>query len=285
MPISSLLKIRSDRDLQKIRRGQWPRLWEGVVRYGFRWRPPEGVRVVEADWDYLILLDACRYDIFKEENWLDGRLEKRISRGSTSVEFLNRNFTEYHDDIVYVSANGFVNPYEIHSRNYQRQPFDSSKHFHDVYPVFLDDAAQEDGVTRPEAVTTAAIDADTEHPNKRKIIHYAQPHLPFIRETKLIEGCTDYQEMREMGYSREDLLNAYRANLRRGLHAVENLLEKIKGRIVISADHGEALGEWGLWEHPHSVYIRPLVEVPWHMIENEERPVIKGENTMDEIDI
>lgn len=57
----------------------------------FRARYGEGTNVMSEDWDTLILLDACRYDMFADDASLDGRLESRISRGFTSEEFLDQN--------------------------------------------------------------------------------------------------------------------------------------------------------------------------------------------------
>ena len=45
-----------------------------------------GVKVVNEDWDYLIVLDAARYDIFKKINWIKGNLEYKISLGSCTRE-------------------------------------------------------------------------------------------------------------------------------------------------------------------------------------------------------
>jgi len=33
-----------------------------------------GVKIVNEVWDYLIVLDAARYDIFKKINWIKGNL-------------------------------------------------------------------------------------------------------------------------------------------------------------------------------------------------------------------
>lgn len=272
--------------LNTIISGRWTILWASLLRYLFRRKSHGGVNVVDKDWDYLILLDACRYDIFAQENWLEGQLEKVTSQGSTSIEFLNKNFTDYYDDIVYISANGFVNPLDIEDSNYARKPFNSDEHFHDVIPLFMDDDAQEKGVTKPEAVTAAAIEADKEYPHKRKIIHYMQPHTPFIGEYQLTdEEAKHHEDLLSKGNSWEEIEKAYRSNLRRVLESVEELLEHIDGRIVITADHGEALGEWGLSMHPHSIYIKELVEVPWFVINQGERPKIIGEGSVAGIDV
>jgi hypothetical protein len=41
------------------------------------------------------------------------------------------------------------------------------------------------------------------------------------------------------------------------------LLDELEGDIVVTADHGEAFGEEGVWEHHIETYIPPLMEVPW----------------------
>ena len=47
---------------------------------------------MKEDWDNLIVLDACRYDMFKEINTIKGNLERGISRGSATSQFLIENF-------------------------------------------------------------------------------------------------------------------------------------------------------------------------------------------------
>jgi len=68
-----------------------------------------GKDVMSADWDNLILLDACRYDFFAEENTIQGDLNRVISKGSRSWEFMKGNFVgrELHDT-VYITANPHV---------------------------------------------------------------------------------------------------------------------------------------------------------------------------------
>ena len=66
-----------------------------------------GSFILDEEWDNLIILDACRYDTFKDNNFLQGKLEYRISKGSTTREFLTKNFIENNDetynDIIYIS--------------------------------------------------------------------------------------------------------------------------------------------------------------------------------------
>jgi hypothetical protein len=71
--------------------------------------PKEGVDVVEEDWDTLIILDACRYDVFESVNDLPGRLERRTSQAAVTWSFLKQNFENRQlYDTVYVAANAVV---------------------------------------------------------------------------------------------------------------------------------------------------------------------------------
>lgn len=256
------------RVLYNIRRGNYHPFANNFWRLVSSARSRDGVDVVSEDWDYLIVLDACRYDVFAEHNRLDGDLQKRTSRGSKTTEWLSENFPNYYDDIVYVSANPFTSQFG----------FDAGDHFLEHYPVFLQDDSQEKGATTPEALNKRAVEVDEERPNKRKIIHYVQPHRPYIGDVQLEQddkGNLDtFEFFRKHGA--EKIKEAYVSNLYRVLEAVEELLTEIEGRIVVTADHGEAFGEKGVLEHPPGVHIRELVEVPWLVIEQGDRPRIES---------
>jgi hypothetical protein len=232
-----------------------------------------GVAVAEEDWDTLLILDACRYDMFDANNHLDGTLSQRISRGSSSIEFLRENFADkqYHE-IVYVSANPYVSRL-------------ADETFHDVIPVYeqWDDELQ----TVPPAMMTDAVrTAHDEYPHKRIIAHYMQPHYPFIGETgrriahRGYAPDGDYRAMNSFSIwtqlqlgiatpSLEEVRTAYRENLQIVLASVETLLAEIDGKIVITADHGNLAGE-RMWPLPvrgyghYSGWVTPeLIDVPW----------------------
>lgn len=50
----------------------------------------KGTNFFEKDWDNLIILDACRYDIFEKINTIGGDLSYKISKGSHSEEFYQK---------------------------------------------------------------------------------------------------------------------------------------------------------------------------------------------------
>jgi len=57
------------------------------------------------------------------------------------------------------------------------------------------------------------------------------------------------------------------------LEAVKDLVQSVEEQIVVTADHGEMLGErhdylpFKDYEHGYGCYNRYLIEVPWHRIE------------------
>ncbi len=68
-------------------------------------------------------------------------------------------------------------------------------------------------------------------------------------------------------YGEKELKRAYKNNLEAVLSEVEKIVERFpqENRIVITADHGELLGEDGLYGHG---YPHPLLRnVPWFEIE------------------
>ena len=109
--------------------------------------------------------------------------------------------------------------------------------------------------------------------NKRFIIHYLQPHQPYIGAIKLIDSTPGgrvgakvfgvkwddrkdaFQMLKEGKLSKEFLWKAYISNLQYVLSYVEKLLPYLKGKVVISSDHGEGIWQvqpllWPPAEHP-----------------------------------
>jgi hypothetical protein len=265
--------------LSRIRRGlRSPNLFlreaNRLYHRRFYTRPynTDGVDVFAEDWDTLVILDACRYDMFSEQSELPGRLESRISRGSSTVEFLRANVAGRDlRDTVYVTANPQL----------YRHREEFSPQFHDVIDVWQDDGWDEEyNTVLPETMVEWTRTAAERYPNKRILSHFIQPHYPFLVDEEVFE---DEQTFRcpkkagpwhqvmtgEISVSVEDVWQAYRATLDRTLPAVERLLSKLDGKTVVTADHGNMVGERAgpvpvtEWGHPRSIYVDQLVTVPW----------------------
>lgn len=251
----------------------------GYTYYQRSVRGRTGVQVMDEDWDTLIILDGCRYDLFSEEQPLDGRLESRISAGSSTKEFLHANFEGRScPDTVYVSANP------------QLERWDMCHRFHDTAELWKSEWNDEHNTVFPDSVTDRAIEAHEQHPNKRLIVHYIQPHYPFIGKTGASidqEGLSDDEydkiwiQLKNGTVEAETVWQAYRENLELVIPHVSELLSAIEGKTVVTSDHGNAMGRLGAYGHPHGTYLESLVRVPWLVVEDNERRTIEAGGTQD----
>lgn len=254
---------------------------------------PEGIDIFSEDWDNLIILDACRYDLFEEVNSISGRLERRISRGSNTPEFIRGNFTDQIlHDCVYVTANP----------QFERLRDDINTEFHDVINVWAAEGwDQETDTVLPQTTTKYALAAASKYPNKRLFIHYLQPHYPFLGlgegvfDSELAfqteDGAGAWKRMR-LGldnYPRDEVWSAYRATLKYTLPHVNKLLDSLSGLTVISSDHGNMIGDRSRpipareWGHPENLYTKELVTVPWLVRhENSRRKIVADPPTPSE---
>lgn len=248
------------------------------------------VSVMERDWDNLVILDACRYDVFTEENVIEGELDTVTSCGSHTVEFLQANFGDgtFHET-VYVTAN--PNAHELEPRT-----------FHATVPLYSDENWDAEIMTvPPETVVEAAIEAHEQYPSKRLIVHFIQPHTPFIGEkgrqipqkhTPPGDDPDPDQEIRwiwgNLQYNFVDIdidtvREAYRENVAIALEQAERLVDTLSGKSVVTADHGNLIGDLTGpipvrgYGHPEGLRHRHLVEVPWLVVESGSRREIAAE--------
>jgi hypothetical protein len=277
--------------IEEIRRGiRRPReaLMEVNAVYN-RWKHgadynPDGVDVFAEDWDALVILDSFRYDVFAERSTLPGRLESRTSRGGGTVEFLFGNFADRDlRDTVYVTAN----PQFYHFRD------DLATDFHAVWNVWQDRWDDDLRTVPPDVMTEACLETAAEYPDKRLLCHYNQPHPPFIGPSARELGFEP--EARDRGFvstflnnifhefvSREGYREAYAENADLALDAAATLLDELRGRVVVTADHGEMLGERAAplpvryYSHRIGVHVDELTRVPWLVREGDDRPTIRS---------
>jgi hypothetical protein len=139
--------------------------------------------------------------------------------------------------------------------------------------VWRDAWNDERGTVPPRAITDRAISAAREREPERLVVHYMQPHFPSIPDP-LPGGAMSreafggrvgvWERLRRGDLSNDRVWHSFRENLRHVLDDVGILLDNVDAdRVVLSADHGNAFGEWGVYGHPDRVPIRVLREVPW----------------------
>jgi hypothetical protein len=250
-----------------------------------------GVDIMAEDWDYLIILDALRYDVMKQESSLPGTLSKKKSRGAGTQEWLRGNLRGRNfPDTVYINANPQM----------ERIADELDVAFHDTLNVWESDWDEDLGTVRPKVVRERALQAAERYPKKNLLIHFVQPHDPFIGPTgqdsdfggrlkKEIDKDTPgifKQIISSIQYDIdfEKWERVYRENLRIVLPEVEELFNLLEGKFVVSSDHGVLLGERAtpipVAYHGHRVgcHHDNLLTVPWLEFETgERREVIEGD--------
>lgn len=169
--------------------------------------------------------------------------------------------------------------------------------FHDIVDVWADEFDEATRTVRPEAVVSAARDAADRYPDKRLIVHFMQPHYPFLNHPNLRFESWDPEQMRgnkrdsgdgphnvwqalELGLvDRDEVWAAYADNLRHVLDPALDLAVDLGNRSVLTSDHGNMLGEraWPipvrLWGHPMGIRTPELVKVPWAILSGDRREV------------
>jgi hypothetical protein len=275
---------------------------------------------VESDWDYAIVLDACRYDVFSDvyDDYVEGTLEKRRSPGSSTPEWATRTLTG-RLDVAYFSGNPFINSLGIPlnelkwgaSCDYEWTATDHLGTIVDVWQEGWDDSL---GTVPPDSLTESFFEhSEAVESHDRTVLHYMQPHAPFLGhgdggklttirdgikkqgaredepdDSSLLSPVTDrvrplvestlersslamkaglWLELDTASVlsngTRETVMEYHEENLRIAFESIVDLLGDLDGDVVITADHGEAFGEQGIWEHHIETHIPPLVEVPW----------------------
>ena len=266
----------------------WNKLYGWAKTKSCEALPSQCTLIHHSDWDYLIILDACRADYFAAEysKFLPpSDLLFACSAGRDTFEFLRRVFPDYYD-LIYVSGATPVNsvltrpikdPFlkKYYGRYVPREHF---KRIVDAWNYGWDDML---GTVPPKEVTRIATDIIKHHKEERIIIHYFQPHAPYIGEYKLLgysgteagklrgkpPDMKIWEDVKKGLISTAELKKAYLSNLRLVLKEVKCLLSAIDStkKVIITSDHGELLGEDGRFGHQRIDHPKLRV-IPWLVI-------------------
>jgi hypothetical protein len=188
--------------------------------------------------------------------------DKFRSIAGGSLSWMRRTFHDDRDvsNVAYITSNPFS------SRVLRREDLAV---LDEVWRYSWD---EEIGTVRAEAVTEAAVDTLRDSDADRAIIHYMQPHHPFVpqplaaginRENPTEHDTTVWEKLRDGVLNRNTVWEAYRSNLEYVLDSVNDLRKNVEGpRMAVTADHGNALGELGIYGHG-DYPLRALRRVPW----------------------
>lgn len=251
-----------------------------IVKNYYKITPNRGINIMEKDWDNVIILDACRYDTFCEV--YGKNVDHVISRGSATPDFLEENFVgRYFPDTVYVTANPWVNKLCKNS-------------FYKLFSVWMTEWDEELNTVHPMSVVEKAVEIAELYPDKRIIVHFMQPHAPYLdclELSKMVEKCVNIEGIKipdpfelviKGTLNIDELYKYYQKNLKIVLKFALRLTKKLEGKTVITSDHGEAFGEYAfpfpikIYEHIPYVRIPVLVKVPWLVFDSKERKEIRA---------
>lgn len=223
--------------------------------------------IEQEEWDFLIVLDGCSYDYFERLISIRGKLSCAISPATGTSMWARRTWTRRYD-AVYISANPHINSSGYSYRGKRRKSVklfdpDNFRKIVDVWDEGWTEGAKEWGVL-PETVNSYAISNLYPH----MVIHYLQPHAPFIGDVKLpVAGAESVRNwLKENNLGAEHYREGYVSNLKRVLRAVKSLLPYLDSKVVITADHGYWDGSNG--KFCHEGYSPCLQKVPWFEVEN-----------------
>lgn len=245
-----------------------------------------GRSIWSRDWDVLVILDACRTDLMAdvsdEYECLPEGIPTVWSNAACSIDWINRNLAAHPEkirDVGYVTAN----PFTDHDAPDVRSADLTDSDFGELRKLYKSEWGPVNGspveTVAPTAMTDQAIDTWRHGDVDKMIVHYMQPHQPFRSKPEWedigknlknlahedgMAGACAWQRARNGEIPVDELWEAYRDNLRWVMDDVtERLLTNVDGTVVLSADHGNAMGEWGEWGHPSSAISPAVRRVPW----------------------
>ena len=224
----------------------------------------------------MFIMDAMRFDIFKElieENKVSGSLLKVRSEGCETGVWMRNTFTEpSYKDIVLVSNSVIywrTSNRHLLPKFYKTNPLWKGWRKLNAF-TYKDAIIYSTSEVLREAQKDAVINKD-----KKLLIHELPPHLPFCEETgvEFIDkhggNMPIYETIKKYATNNEEKWAEIREYYKRSAWmSLETVLSckwlRERGGLVITADHGEMIGEHNTYGHAILHGDNPaLRHVPW----------------------
>lgn len=230
----------------------------------------------------LLVFDAGRYDYMAPllRDRYRGEVRRTFSAARDTFEWISTTWRGDYDDVTYLSGMVPVSDEipDFDLEDFRRlyggvNPGDSIGEIVKLWETHWDTGI---GTVTPEAITDAALEyADRD----KLVVHFNQPHSPFIGTPALFGHRNNRSATPKRGRPNDEpiwhrvragevsdayLRMAYWGNAARAIDAVDPLVRE-RETVIATADHGEALGEYGMYTHDRAPHPKRR-EVPWQVI-------------------
>jgi ribosomal protein L7/L12 len=237
--------------------------------------------LLDEDKYLLIVLDAARHDYFEEEAKMVFKdyesIESVYSAGRNTFEYGRRIWGDGEFEAKYLSAaapmNSVMSKEEAEKLN-RFKGFVAGQHL-EIVNLWKTHWNDEKGTVLPEDVrkeTAKRLESED-----KLVAHFEQPHAPYIGEKSKLgykgemvsegKNAPDeylWKKVLHGEITDQELRKLYRSNLKEALKEAKKLVEETEEdrRVVITSDHGELLGDGGIYEHKETNH--PILRViPW----------------------
>jgi hypothetical protein len=262
-------------------------LFQGILSRGGFWIN-YGDDYYSRKWDLLVVLDACRWDLFEEVADEYDFIESSgtfMSNASHSREWLHKHFMEpkstKHKIKAWIDLLPNVDNMAVFEDHYTmsgRLEVAETAYitwnvfarmlegdaFYEYVPVGKAKWDDSDIILNPRTITDETIRVMRESEPEYVIAHYMQPHTPFRDSGGSALDGSAWERIQRGEKQYDEAWTEYKNNLRWVLDDVKLLLENVDAeKVVITADHGNAIGEWSCYGHRPYVPNPAMKRVPW----------------------
>jgi len=211
------------------------------------------------NWDYLIILDDCRADIFEEVNTIEGDYKRVWSIASETLSWIDNMQHIMRKCKIYSCSPGLTMKLK-------------GKKGYLVIALDIFMWSNKLKCVHPSSILKVC---KVNPPKPKSIFWFGPPHYPFIGKVRFTDSAgnnipLDAQvivEVKKDKSLREKWIRGYIENVIITLKYVRSLIDRLEGVIIITSDHGEFLGEDNRFLHPNIEH--PILRtVPFLIIGN-----------------
>lgn len=225
------------------------------------------------DWRNVIILDACRYDYFKEtvnENKYGFQFEPVWSPGGDTGRWYTNMWVDgEYDDTILVSDSPV--PWRRDNGMHQAK-------FYRSYPLWKNRGKTLGEFPPLKELIEQALKYKYVNKNKRMLLHLVPPHLPYYHDEgiklllkefgkNVVGDGMIYLKMEDYGkkHGWDKVITQYKKSIE---FALDTILKYDWGeQTIVTSDHGELIGEGKRYTHSLGFTEDPLLRtVPWASI-------------------